>query len=355
MSGTVDTIETLTLTGDDPRGWGEQHGEAKREDIQRLYEIRLQLTLGRTDLENEANVLRLAGQHLPVLRGFSAPMYAELEGIAAASGVSLEKLVLLNHYTDLRDLGREHLLDDSGCSVIYSPADGGALLGQTWDTHASATDFTMLLEVPGGPGGEGDGRTSVFTITGCLGMTGMTSWGLGITINNLNSVDARVGVVWPALVRECLLRRTAEEARDVVMDAPLGSGHHYVVADEKSVFGVETSGTKKKVIQEGRDQVHLHTNHCLDDEMKETAVVAPTSTTGKRYEQIAALTQGGGPATARALYDALDHVSADRKAEEPHGVATCGAFVMDLVARRALAKRGPARADVDPMVVDLSN
>ena len=38
-------VKTLVLEGNNPRSWGEQHGEAYRSDIQALYEIRLALTL----------------------------------------------------------------------------------------------------------------------------------------------------------------------------------------------------------------------------------------------------------------------------------------------------------------------
>jgi isopenicillin-N N-acyltransferase-like protein len=349
-------IERLTLTGDDPAGWGEQHGEHKREQIRALYDIRLELTLSKTDLEGEVEVLALAERHLPVLASFDEAGAAELDGIARGSGLTPAQLVVVNHYTDLRDLRRRHLSEDDvvedegGCSVIYAPGDDGALLGQTWDMHGSATDYVMLLEVPG-PGGE---RTLLFTITGCVGMTGLTSWGLGMTINNLNSIDARVGVVWPSLVRRALRCRTAAEARDVVLEARVGSGHHYVVADADEIFGVETSGTKKKLIQQGAGKVHLHTNHCLDEEMRATARILPTSTTERRYEALFdAVAARGAPRSAQALWDELDFVSSARKPGEPHGVATCGAFVMDLPARRALAcKAVPKRGNV-PTVIDL--
>jgi isopenicillin-N N-acyltransferase-like protein len=356
-----EAIEHLVLTGNDPGAWGEQHGEARREQIAALYAIRIELTLQKTDLADEAQVVALAQRHVPLLREFDAALMSELEGISRSSGLSLAQLVVVNHYTDLRDLGRRHLTeqeaqaeeDDGGCSVIYAPGDDGALLGQTWDMHGSATDHVFLLEVPGDDGE----RTLLFSISGCLGMTGLTSWGLGMTINNLNSVDARVGVVWPTLVRRALRCRTAAEARDVVLDAPLGSGHHYVVADEREVYGVETSGTRKKLTQSGADAVHLHTNHCVDPEMADTARILPTSTTERRLATLQRrVAQGHAPRSAQALWDGLGEVSAGRDpAGTPHAVATCGAFVMDLAARRALAcKAVPTAGDV-PAIIELKS
>lgn len=340
-------IETLRLCGRDPARWGEQHGEALRDEVRGLYAVRLELTLTKTDLGSEANALLLCARHLPVLERFDRALYDELCGVARGAGLTPAHVVLLNHYTDLRDLSLRDLdspIDaDAGCSVLFSPTPTGPVLGQTWDMHGSATDYVRLLEVPGGPegaGDDGDGRTLLFTIAGCVGMTGLTSWGLGMTINNLNSTDARIGVVWPCLVRKALRQKSAAAARDVVLSAPLGSGHHYLVADTAELFGIETSGTKKKLTQQGVERAHIHTNHCTDPEMAGTCRVLPTSTTKERYRKLEELVPARDFAGPRDVWDALGEVSSGRKPGDPHAVATCGAFVMTLREREALACRG---------------
>lgn len=364
-------IERLVLEGTDPRGFGHQHGEALRAEIQAVYAIRLELLLAKTDLGDEDTALRLCEQHLPLLAKFDARLYEELCGIAEGSGRSAAQIVLVNHYTDLRDLRKEHVQGgeqcagdataaargeatfdadgDQGCSVVFCPTDEGPWLGQTWDMHGSATDYVRLLEVPGGPeGGPAEGRTQLFTLAGCVGMTGLTSWGLGMTINNLNSTDATCGVVWPCVVRKALRMRDARAARDVVLGAPLGSGHHYLVADARDLFGVETSGTRKKMTQSGVDRRHLHTNHCLDPEMATTCRILPTSTTLARYERLRARMEQGAAEDAPSLWEALASVSNGQIPGEPHGVATCGAFAMNLQTRLAWACQGPPSASPLP-------
>jgi len=354
-------VRTLVYEGDDPRAWGEQHGESLRDDVRAMVEIRTHLVLEKTDLKTRENVRALARMHLPLLAAFDRALHDELSGIARGAGVPIEDVVVLNHYTDLRDLSLAHLAsgstierapddDPGGCSVIFAPLASGPVLGQTWDMHGSATDHVVLLDVPGAHGE----RTLLFTIAGCVGMTGLTSWGLAMTINNLNSVDARLGIVWPALVRRALRERTAEAARDVVLKAPLGSGHHYVVADERALFGVETSGTKKKVTQVGVDRVHLHTNHCLDAEMQATARILATSTTIERYQGLERLVADGLPDDARGLYASLARVSMARSAANPHAVATCGALVMDIRRRCAFAGVGVPMAHA-PLAFDLAS
>lgn len=358
------TLRTLELQGRTPRARGEQHGETYKADIHALYAVRLRLMLQKTDLSTEAQVLALAHHHLPVLQRFDAALYDELCATARAAGLSPAHLVVLNHYTDLRDLSSADLrrLDDGaggrsssdpgGCSAWLIDDGQARLLGQTWDMHASATPFALLLRVHNDDGSE----SVVFTVTGCLGMTGLTSTGVGLTINNLNSVDATVGVVWPAVVRKALQSTTAAQALQTLTDAPIGSGRHYVVADAGEAFGLETSGTKKKIIFHAHDQstTYIHTNHCVDEEMKATAKILPGSTTVQRYATLQRrIDVGAVPRDARALFDAFADVGLTEKPDDADSVATCGALVMDLRTKKILACAGIPGPAVTPLEVQL--
>jgi len=191
-------------------------------------------------------------------------------------------------------------------------------------------------------------------------MTGMTSTGVALTINNLNSVDATVGVVWPALVRKTLQSSSAAQALSTLQSSPIGSGRHYVVADAHAAYGVETSGTRKKVIfhsaapSSSLPTSYFHTNHCIDEEMKPTAKILPGSTTVQRYETLKALNDAGRiPTSARGMFDAFADVGLREKAGAPDDVATCGAIVMDLKTKTILACQGIPGPEVTPFEVTL--
>lgn len=363
------SIRLLELQGTDPRGWGEQHGEAFRDDIRALVELRIALTLSKTDLGSADNVLELARHHLKPLEHFDGALYAELCGIARGAGVSPEHIVVVNHYTDLRDLRLSDLerlrgQDPGGCSALFLQQGKQRILGQTWDMHGSAEPYALLIKVPAHPDGELPSKTSaagiphegsilVFSIAGCLGMTGMSSWGTALTINNLNSVDATVGVVWPALVRKTLRQKSAVAMRDLILGANIGSGRHYVVADARDVFGIETSGTRKKVIREGGSAPYFHTNHCVDSEMSGTCRILPGSTTVQRYETLTEMVKGPLPADMHGVFFALQSVGLKQNPTNPHDVATCGALVMDITARDAKACVGIPGPDADSLVVEV--
>src|SRR6185295_16465871 len=116
-----------------------------------------------------------------------------------------------------------------GCSVMFAESPTGRIVAQTWDMHATAIPYVMVLRVPESEAGP---AATLLTVTGCLGMAGMNSARVAIAINNLYSTDATLGVVWPAMVRKALQQTHARAARDVIRTSPIGSGHHYLVADQ---------------------------------------------------------------------------------------------------------------------------
>lgn len=363
------SIRVLELHGTDPKSWGEQHGESFRDDVRAIADIRMALTLGRTDLGTKESVLALARHHLPVLERFDRALYDELCGIARGAGVSPEAIVVANHYTDLRDLTKADLdrlegKDPGGCTALFVDDGKHRVLGQTWDMHGSAEPYALLIRVPALPDGEAPkktnaagvpqlGSTFVFSITGCLGMTGMSSWGVALTINNLNSVDATVGVVWPAMVRKLLRQPSARAMRALIETSPIGSGRHYILADGQDVFGIETSGTRKKLVREGGRAPYFHTNHCIDEEMAGTCRILPGSTTKQRYQTMEAQVARGAPRTRDEMFDAFEQVGLKQNPNNPHDVATCGALVMDLSARDAKACVGVPGPDADSIVVEV--
>ena len=193
----------------------------------------------------------------------------------------------------------------------------------------------------------------MFTIAGCVGMCGINRAGVAMTINNLNSNDATLGVVWPSLVRRALREPTAKAAFYVVNRAKVGSGHHYAMTDGRAFYGLTTSGTKKKVTQSGVDTPWVHTNHCTDAEMAATTKPITTSTTLSRRASLDALVQSQVPQTPEAIFAAFLPVEMERTQSEPNKVATCGAVVMDLDHRRMYALRG-LPSQHRPQVFDLA-
>ena len=348
-------MRTLELpAGKSSREWGRIHGESFRGEIAALAEIRTFLCTKVGTFKDREQVMGCAKAHLPVLERYSAPLYEELVGIAEGANVTPEDIVVANHYTDLRDLdpdpatwrpaptrdepelaasGKGGVVGD-GCSTFFVASPTGRILAQTWDMHATAIPYVMVLRVPESEHGP---AATLLTVTGCLGMTGMNSARVGIAINNLFSTDATLGVVWPAMVRRALHETSAAAARDVIASSPIGSGHHYFVADVREAFGIEASGTRRKQVFAGGDR-YCHANHCIDADIEARSKVPSTSTTHARMRW---LERDLATTAVRDLDDAWRRLGSTdgwpqsictnmATPEAPHGVATCGAIAMNL-------------------------
>ncbi|MCA9609438.1 MAG: hypothetical protein KC619_27745 [Myxococcales bacterium] len=329
-------MNVLTLKGMEPRARGRAHGEHFRAQVGEIAAIRVELALAQGKLLTEDRLLEVCRRHLPVLADFDADLSEELLGIAEGADIDPARVVALNHYTDLKDIG------DEECSSAAATTPDGPVIGQTWDMHGSVEPYVCMLELD---------DLFAFSITGCLALAGMNDAGLGVCINNLKSHDARVGVVWPALVRRMLRERDAEAALHVLMTAPMASGHHYLLADASRVYGVETSGTRKQVVLDRRfDEgvTYHHTNHCLSPEIESVSFVAETSTTHERFAWLGASLAQAPLADRRDLWTRLgSHEGYPRSLcthlateASPHAMKTCGAVVIDPRRREMWAHQG---------------
>ncbi len=324
-----------------PRECGLAHGEHFRDKIREIANIRVELVQKNWGEPDRHAVIEVGDQHLELFKNYDANLYAEFEGICEASGLSLGEGVVLNHYTDLRDLRPKNTFPEEGCSAIFT-AKPERLLGQTWDMHKSAAPYVVMLKVPHPE------PMWVLSIMGCLGLCGLNQYGVGVTINNLISTDAQVGIVWPALVRKLLSLPSAKKAEEHLVQAPIGSGHHYIVADPRSVAAVETSGQlcEAMVIE---DRPYIHTNHSVHPQVQPVTLVSDTSTTHERWQRLEEYRSDAQQDWGRVgMWSVLNSkrkfpcsiYTDNATAENPHGMFTCAAIMMQLTEQELWVRSG---------------
>ena len=318
-------MQLYTFKSKTPLNIGREHGEEFRDSIRELSEVRVELLFKEPHFGTKSDVFELALAHLPILKSYDKPLFEELMGISEGSGISEAEAVIINHYTDMRDI--------TGCTAVYVPTESGPLLGQTWDIDISALKHARLFQI---------GDTYVFTSVGCLGVAGFNTKGLGLCINNLNSTDARVGLLWPALIRRVLRESSAQTSRDLILDAPIGGGRHFAVADLTNLYAIEASATRQKVICDNPDNIYWHTNHCLDSEVGEVCKIRQGSSTFKRYDIAEKHIQENPLKNLDDLWGLLAEVSLDPKKVEGR-IVTCGAFAVNLKTQERRACQGPVR------------
>ena len=106
------------LEYNDPTNYKEnglRHGEEYRVEIKELFEIRKELLLKKNP-KIEPMLKDFAVEQLEISSRFAPNITKELKFISNGANLPIEDLVLLNNYTDFRDIE----LPDEGCSTIHS-------------------------------------------------------------------------------------------------------------------------------------------------------------------------------------------------------------------------------------------
>lgn len=286
-------IRLLELAGS-PYEIGFAHGKAYADDIALLTEERMRLsadpfwTGGRS--ATHADVVAAGEACLAYHRAFAPELMDEIQGIADATGLGVNELVIMNGFTDFVDVmanpapfppsnrygaaNDENAGDEDagGCTafVVDGSFSGSGMgyIGQTWDMHTTATPHVLMLRIT-----PDDGPALLtFTITGCVGMIGMNEHGVAVGINNVLGRDGRPGVHWVFVVRKMLAQTDVDAALHVLLSAQLSGAHNYVLMGPDAAgavvgYNVEATATRHRV-----DRVHdyvVHTNHCVVPELTE--------------------------------------------------------------------------------------
>ena len=252
---------------------GEAFGEAYREEIGRLYAIRLENALRQATqfggrATSEADLLRLAAACLAASERFDPRGTAELRGIARGARLTPEQALAMNGLTDLRDgLAWGELADlgeagAEGCTAVIvqrdAAADGQPRLAQSWDLASDNAPFVVFVAREPASGL----RTWSLTTVGCQSLMSMNELGLALGTTNLRTKDSGVGVPYLGLIHRALEERSAEAAARLIAGAPRAGAHSYLALDRSGAGAVvECTGRLAHVFAVERG-THVHTNHC---------------------------------------------------------------------------------------------
>ncbi len=258
-----------------PSQWGSMHGESFRKEIKELSEIRKDLMLQKSP-SLKSSIDELAMEQALATKADYPALYDEFIAIQEASNLTITDLVILNNYTDFRDIN----LTDQGCtSVGIKQSD--SLSGQTWDMHSSAKNYVCTIELPG--------EFVVYSLVGCLGMMGANKNSLFVGVNNINTQKAKSGVIWPAIVRDILNSNDFQSAKDKLINSHPTSGHNYLLSDGKQWQNWELSPhfghCSSEINLSDKTKSIFHTNHCIHPEaQKEEEAISRNSTSFDRYQ-----------------------------------------------------------------------
>ena len=339
----MERIRVIRLAGS-PYQMGWDHGKRFHDEIHMFTEERVRLS---QDVDwtghrlSRSAVVALAEACVAEHQAYAPELMDELQGMADATGLSLAELVINNGFTDFIDvvynLGditvpaiSPPLVSDN-CTAFMVPesrsASGNAYFGQTWDMHASATPYVILIH--GNPDDAPEFLT--FTITGCVGMIGMNSAGITVGINNLMSTDGQIGVTWPFVVRKILQQDDLDAALACLTSAKLAGAHNYMLMDKQGKgYEVEAMSTSHHV-HELSDETITHTNHCLIQQNLDVARERPPASQNSsenRLQRARGLLANDGITLDDLIALTRDDEAICTRPKPPMHVESCGAAIM---------------------------
>lgn len=251
---------------------GQQFGEACREQIKELYEIRLEAAIshakdrGRTYTKEQA--IAIAGSNLSIVKEYDDEIYEETLGIAEGSGLSLAQIFILQGLTDFRDyLSWGKIADGFGCTAIGIDAKkstkNSLLMAQNWDLGTSNMQYVCMVK----RSPEKGPQSYSLTVYGGLSMVGMNSEGIAVGTTNIKTTDSRPGVHYLNILHKTMKCKTFKEAEEAVTKAPRSGAHFYMIGDSKGQFkGIECSALKHAEMPL-KNGVMSHCNHILDSSL----------------------------------------------------------------------------------------
>ncbi len=341
----------VTVAGS-PAEMGRAHGLACRDEIRRYTAERVALA-GRAAWAgrplSRAQVLELARACVAAHRDYAPELVAELDAIGATSGVTTAELIATNGFTDFVDLlhaeGDGEAATDAAeddCTAFIVPdrmsADGRGFLGQTWDMHAGAAPYVLLLS--GRPLRQPAFLS--FSLAGCVGMIGMNEAGIAVGINNLLGRDGQVGVTWPFVVRKALQQSELEAALACITEARLAGAHNYLLRDRHgNGINVEAMPGHCHVTRSSGELL-AHSNHCLDAETlaRSRPRLAASQASSEARLARARHALAGGAVTPQTMMALTRDAEVCVRRAPPLEMETCGAVLMQPAAGQLWALAG---------------
>ncbi len=344
-------MRQLTLRGS-AKERGLMHGKTWSKEIHELAQIRIELLNSALKGWTSSKIKNLVTLHLEVLQK-DHELWEEFKGICEGAKISEHDLMILNNHTDLRDFSfaqNDPELNESlnECSAFALKTSHGIIAGQTWDMHGSASPYVAHLTIHKKNGNQ-EITQEIFTLTGCLALTGINSLGLGVFINNLRSSEMSIGLAWPALIRKILDEGSLQAAEKCIENNLPSGGRSFLLSDQNQAVGFEVTGKQIKSFGKTSNKAFLaHTNHYLTD-LKETEDLESRSkSTFDRLEKITSLLEKTSEsksqiksATELADYLLLQDISnilcIPVSPQNPHASATCGGMLYDFTQKKGFS------------------
>ncbi|MBS0210186.1 MAG: peptidase C45 [Planctomycetes bacterium] len=252
----------LTIAGA-PRQMGRQLGEAAGETIRTFFDKALEQLDKRMRLSRE-RAMNAAARAIPLAEAYSPDSVEELRGMAEASGLSLEALMLLQIRNQFRPLS------DEGCTSFalqgHGPRHGGGIVAQNWDNDPGLDRFTIVLTRRPAD------KPALLNLTqaGLIAYIGFNAAGIGVCLNSLPAPMGELGVPHYFTVRGIYGSDSLSKAVERVRQADRVIPANLMLITPQGPADLEVTIDAVHVLQNAATQGLAHANHCLHPDLLAT-------------------------------------------------------------------------------------
>ncbi len=255
-SNTSKRFPELVVSGS-PIEMGHQIGEHFRQQIVDVSDLVLErFNKGTQQQISWERAEIVASLSFARVKEFFPDSLAELYGTAQASGVPVERLMVLNARNMLGDTSE-------GCTSIMISAEssgsGKGFAGQNWDNDPAMAPLSAVITRKGT-------RKTPFTSwmqPGLVAYMGFNSAGIGICMNALNGPSDASGMPWYFFVRAILESGSTADAVRAVKSAPRALTANAAMITDEGPLNLEVTPESVESVRSDSEGILIHTNHCV--------------------------------------------------------------------------------------------
>lgn len=338
----------MTVRGT-PREMGRQIGDAVGDLVRGFCEEALS-AINKTVAIDRDTAARISNESLTHVSQFAPHLVQELYGVAEASAVSIENLMLLqvrNQFNDAMTQGGNAL---QGCTALSIGASamqtGRGVVAQNWDADPALDCYTIVLTR------QPVSSPAYMSVTqaGLISYIGMNTAGLAACVNTLPAPARDVGVPHYFSLRTMFEQTSLAAAVDVLKSAHRAIPVNIMMTTPDGPANVEGYIDEVKLLN--GELLLIHTNHCLcadraslNDEYPELIQSVPRL---QRMTQLLSGVSSDSKYTIQQVQSVLaDHenyprsICRHKNADAQHGFwSTVFSIVMDPTAREMYVSRG---------------
>lgn len=269
-SGSIKNVPVIELEGNGYQR-GLKHGKLLKNEIAEVFK--------KWKIDIETNTKRNADSVIdqfyrntnfePAIKKWTPDIYEEIRGIAQSSGQSFKDVYcfqLVDEFWVYFDKINQH--EANHCSGIGFAAKGSnpAYIAQNMDLPTFMNGSQVLLHIKAF---NNNPEQYLLSSAGLIGLNGINSKGIGVTVNTLMALNASSdGLPVAFIIRGILIKNDKKKALEFLQTVKHASGQNYIIGSVDSVYDFEASANNVVRFMPivNNPSIVYHTNHPISND-----------------------------------------------------------------------------------------